>query len=179
MRLYLAEGGGCPDTRSLAHGRRRSFINPHPLLAKWGFSTLSFDAEKLKGTEDISRLLFSRQDSRRAGRALVDWLKRKGGSCTQREMSEFSWRLENGELGFKFSRRNFYGGILRRYLAFGLIAEGFQYDPVKRKAMRGYHAVVQPITRHPPVSPSLPHLIHGVCQKWNAEFVSPIVTKAH
>jgi hypothetical protein len=138
-----------------------------------GISTLSFDAEKLKGTEDISTLLFSRQDSRRAGRALVDWLKRKGGSCTQREMSKFSWRLENGELGFRFSRRNFYAGILHRYLAFGLIAEGFQYDPAKRKPVKGYHVVVQPVTRHPPVSPSLPNLVHAVCLRWNAEFEAP------
>jgi hypothetical protein len=85
-------------------------------------------------------------------------------------MSEFSWRLENGELGFKFSRRNFYAGILHRYLAFGLMAESFQYDLAKRKPVKGYHAVVQPVTRHPPVSPSLPNLIHAVCLQWNAEF---------
>jgi hypothetical protein len=88
-----------------------------------GIFTLSFDAEKLRRAEDISTLLFSRQDSRQAGQALVDRLKQRGGSCTQRDMSEFGWRLENGELGFKFSRRNFYAGVLHRYLSLGLIAE--------------------------------------------------------
>lgn len=139
---------------------------------------LAFDAEKLKSddAEDISSLLFPRHDSRRASQALLDWFKEKGGRCTKSELSEFSRRLESGEMGFKFSRRNFYAGILRRYLAFGLIAEGFLHDPVKRKAVRGYHIVLQPVNRHPPISPSLPRLIHSLCERWNSEFVTASAT---
>jgi len=130
---------------------------------------LALDAEKVNGTENTATLLFARQDSRKAAQALVDWLKEKKGRCNRAEMSAFSRRLESGELGFRFSRTNFYRGILHRFLALGLIAEGFQYDRAKGGPVKGYHVVVQPVTRHPPVSPSLPHLIHSLCEKWNLE----------
>ena len=38
---------------------------------------LALDAEKVKETGDTATLLFSRQDSRRAARALVGWLQEK------------------------------------------------------------------------------------------------------
>ena len=76
-----------------------------------GNLSLALDAEMLKEAEDISTLLFSRPDSRRAARALEAWLKEKSGRCTRSEMSGFSRKLESGELGFKFTRTNFYRGI--------------------------------------------------------------------
>lgn len=44
---------------------------------------LALDAEKVKKTGDIAMLLFSRQDSRKAAQAFVDWLKGKKGRCTK------------------------------------------------------------------------------------------------
>lgn len=47
-----------------------------------GSGLLSVSVEKLR-TGDVVSLLFSRKDSQRAARALLAWLKEKGGRCSK------------------------------------------------------------------------------------------------
>ena len=64
---------------------------------------LALDAEKVKEARDTATLLFSRQDSRRAARALVGWLQEKkrrlGKPWCLVPARERWWRVETGRLG--------------------------------------------------------------------------------
>lgn len=131
---------------------------------------LAVSVEKL-GKGDVVALLFSRKDSRRAARALLAWLKGKGGRCSKEEMSRFAHGLEAGE-PCRFSRTNFYRSVLRRFLDLGLIAELPEYDGRSRKIVKSYRVVYQPIPRHRPMSPSFAYVSHLICEAWNREFVT-------
>ncbi len=119
---------------------------------------------------DIISMLFTRQDSRLAARVFLDWLKGKGGRCSKEEMSRFSHELASGKLRARLSRTNFYKGLLHHFLDLGLIAEQLEYDHGRRKTIRAYRAVIQPVTKHRPMGPSLPYLAALISEKWNREF---------
>ena len=131
---------------------------------------LSVSAEKLRKGDPIA-LFFTRRDSQRAARALLSWLKGKGGRCSKAEMSMFAFGLEAGR-PIKFSRTNFYRGVLRRFLDLGLISEESLYDSRTGKVTKYYRIVAQPIKRHRPISPSFAYVSHLICEDWNREFVA-------
>jgi hypothetical protein len=60
---------------------------------------------------------------------------------------------------------NFYKTVFHRFLYLGLIAAQLAYNPVKRKAVPVYRAVVQPIPKHGPIAPGLTFYVHVVAEK--------------
>ena len=102
------------------------------------------------GREDLTDLIFTHNDSRKAARVFLDWLKGKGGRCTKEEMSQFSHILASGKLSCRLSRTNFYKTILNRLIGLGLVAEQVEYNYAKRKTESVYRAIVQPITKKKP-----------------------------
>lgn len=124
--------------------------------------------------EDFASLLFIREDSRLAARAFIAWLKERGGRATKAEMSQFSYRLADGIGAARLTRANFYKTILGRFLDLGLVAEQLVYDPARRKAVKAYQAVVQPVGSRRPLAPSLLYLAHVMGEKWNQEFAESI-----
>ena len=126
--------------------------------------------EQVLTEKDVVKMLFKHQDSVKAAREFVDWLKSKDGVCSHSEMNQFSRRLASGELNSRLSRTNFYKTILHRFLDLGLIEERLRYDHQKQRAVKVYGAVYQPINKRRPASPSLPHIAHMISEKWNNEF---------
>lgn len=121
-------------------------------------------------------MLFTREDSRQAARTFLRWLRSKQGRCTKSEMSTFSHELAAGKRGARFSRTNFYAGILARFMDLGLVAEDMVYDPEARKGVKAYHVVVQPVSGRRPTSPSLLFLAHVVSEHWNQEIFESSAT---
>ena len=132
--------------------------------------TLEVSFEDVKRERDVVNLIFRHRRSRGAARALIEWLKDRGGSCTHTEMNEFSHLLASGKLGCSLSRTNFYGTVLKRLMGLCLIVEQPQFDYETRKVLKVYRIVVQPIGKRKPVGPSLLLLSYEVCAKWNEEF---------
>ena len=124
----------------------------------------------MKKEDDIVNLIFDHKPSRLAARALIEWLKGKGGSCTHTDMNKFSHMLASGTIGCSLSRANFYGTILHRLLDLGLIAEQKQYDYKMRRASKVYMRVFQPIPKKRPMGPSLTLIAHLIAERWNDEF---------
>jgi hypothetical protein len=100
--------------------------------------------------EAFADYLFYRKDSRRAASALMAELQVNGGRCTAREMSHFAKKLEAGELGFKFSKVNFYKMVLGAFLKLGFIEKFTYYDGRARSTVKGHGAIAHPI---PPAGP--------------------------
>ena len=88
---------------------------------------LSVSLEKV-GEEDLVDILFSRDDSRRAARLFLGWLRDRHGRCSKPEMSRFSHVLASSKV---LSRTNFCRTILHRSMNLGLIVEQFEYDSKK------------------------------------------------
>ena len=86
-------------------------------------------------------------------------------------MSEFAFGLQTGE-PCKFSRTNFYRGVLRRFIDLGLIVESPEYDDRSRNVIKLYKVVCKPIPQHRPMGPSFFYLAHLVCESWNREFAA-------
>ena len=122
------------------------------------------------GEDDVTSILFNRQDTRSAAGAFLDWLKESGGRCSKAEMNHFSHMLSSGELGCRLSRTNFYKTILHRFLELGLIGEQLEYDHKMGRTEKAYKVIVQPIPGRRPMAPSLTYLAHVVAEKWNKEF---------
>lgn len=133
---------------------------------------LEVSFEEVMGEEDVVNLIFRHGKSRRAARALIEFLKSRSGRCMHSEMNIFSHRLASGSMGFSLSRTNFYSTILHRLLGLGLIVERPQFDYEKQKGVKVYMAVHQPIPKRKPIGPSLPLLTHLISEKWNREFFS-------
>src|SRR5450759_2966731 len=108
--------------------------------------------------EDFASLLFSRDDSRRAARAFIRWLKSKDGRCSKEEMSHFSHELASGTVGARLSRTNFYKTILGKFLELGLVSEQLAYDSARRRAVYAYQVIIQPVSKRRPLGPSLIYL---------------------
>ena len=53
---------------------------------------LSISLEKV-GEEDLVSILFSRENSRRAARLFLGWLRDRHGRCSKPEMNEFNHTL--------------------------------------------------------------------------------------
>jgi len=132
---------------------------------------LQVEYEQAIREEDVVKMLFRHSDSAKAARTFIDWLKSKKGVCSHSEMSDFSHRLASGELRSRLSRTNFYRTVLHNFINSGLIAEQPSYDHKSRKIVKVYRIVLQPVTKHKPMSPSFIHLAHLVGKKWNAEFI--------
>ncbi len=122
--------------------------------------------------DDVVRMIFRHRESVKAAKTFIDWLRSLGGTCTHSQMNKFSKMLASGELGCKLSRTNFYGTILSRFLDLGLLEERLRYDYEKRKAVKVYGVIYQPVTKRRPTSPSLLFIAHVICEKWNQEFFS-------
>ncbi|MDG6945959.1 MAG: hypothetical protein JRM91_04795 [Nitrososphaerota archaeon] len=119
--------------------------------------------------KDIVEMLFARRDSRDAARTFLRWLREGGGRRTGQEMSRFADELQSGRLGCRLSRVNFYGTVLRRFVELGLVAKDLSYDGERRRAVKAYRVVLQPVGRHRPLAPSLMYLAHVVSERWNEE----------
>lgn len=116
---------------------------------------------------DVVDRLFSRAESRRAASAFLTWFVANGGRATQKEMSEFSRGLASGSVGARLSRANFYGSILKRLIALGLVSVGPVYDERRRRAVKGYLAVLQAVPQRRPPAGSLVYLVHRFAERWN------------
>ncbi len=114
--------------------------------------------------ESFSYWLFFRKDSRRAGDALIEELRRRK-KLTEPEMSQFAHRLDRGELGFRFSRTNFYRKVLRTFVDLGFIGKSL-VPGENNKNIRVYKAIRQPITSHKP-TPSFWSVAYDTCKWWN------------
>ncbi|MGA2666185.1 MAG: hypothetical protein ABSF83_14695 [Nitrososphaerales archaeon] len=125
---------------------------------------------------DLVDQLFNHKISRGAARALLEFLKANGGKCTKGEMNGFSRTLASGRLGVRISRTNFYRTVLSRFVDLQLIAEQLEYDQSRRKAVKLYKVVVQPLGRKP-MGPSLMAVAYGVAQRWNEIFVGEHAVK--
>jgi hypothetical protein len=134
-----------------------------------GSKLLSASLERV-GEEDFAGLLFSREDSRLAARVFISWLKSNNGRCSKEDMSRFSYELAAGIDGARLARTNFYKTILARFIELGLVCEKLVYDPSRRKAVKAYEVIIQPLPSRRPLAPSLLYLAHVISEKWNAEF---------
>ena len=114
----------------------------------------------------FSYWFFFREDSRKAADALIDQLRTKG-RISEREMSRFASTLETGKLGLRFSKQNFYRGVLSTFVRFGFIAKIPVYDNKTRKTLKVYVPVTQPIPAKRPESPSFWNVTYDFCKAWN------------
>jgi hypothetical protein len=118
-------------------------------------------------SEPFTSFLFFRGDSRQAADALLGQLKARDGRLTRKEMARFANDLESGRLGFKFSRTNFYHGVLGTFLNLGFIGSFRTYDAVNRGTIYVYRPIVQPIPSQAPVNPSFWRVAYDICKWWN------------
>lgn len=116
-------------------------------------------------------LLFFHKRTRMVARTFLDAMKEKGGVFSPRDMGQFVKQLEAGKRGPKFTKRNFYPGILRRLVDMGLIAKTTLYDDNLRKVVEVYKIQAQPTTGHRPTRPSFLWLAYVASERWNEEFL--------
>ena len=116
--------------------------------------------------EPFTAWLFFRKDSERAGEALMNELRAKG-RLTEKEMSEFVRKLESGDLGFRFSKNNFYRNVLRTFLNLGFVKKDTVYGGEGGKTREAYLPVRQPIPTRAPSSPSFWSVTYETCRWWN------------
>ena len=126
---------------------------------------LEVSLEQVRVQDNIEDIIFRRGESKKAGRALIEWLKGKGGGCTDSEMNQFSKRLAAGEVGCSLGRSNFYKTILRRFTDLGLIVEQPVFDSGRKRVVNMYVAIHQPIGKRKPLGPSLPLIAHLIAEK--------------
>ena len=118
-------------------------------------------------SEPFTALLFFRKDSQMAGEALMSELKAKG-RLTEKEMSEFSWKLQRGKLGgARITRDNFYGTVLRRFLGLGFVGKFPEYVASTRKTIQVYRAIIQGLPTRRPENPSFLYIAYETCAWWN------------
>jgi hypothetical protein len=132
---------------------------------------------------DVCELLFNNRRAVHAARLLLCEIKVRGG-LTRGEFSRFACDLRDGkvEVGFRYSRVQFYTTVRARLLTLGLVgiqqrpadARVGDLEPERRRAPRGvvdkYVAVRQPIGRRAPDGLNLVRLCWIICEKWNSEF---------
>ncbi len=134
---------------------------------------------------DVCELLFNNSRAQHACRLLLDELKARGG-LTRGEFQRFASDMRDGkiEVGFRYSRTNFYVTVRRTLLLLGLV--GIQqrpadslpgdFEPERRRSRGGvvdkYVAVWQPIAKRAPDGLNLVRLTWIICEKWNREFFS-------
>ena len=116
--------------------------------------------------EPFTAWLFFRKDSQRAADALLDELRAKG-RLTKKEVSRFVKKLESGDLGFRFSKTNFYKKVLGTFFDFGFVKKEAVYGGEGGKTVEAYLPVRQPIPTHPPSNPSFWSVAYDVCLWWN------------
>lgn len=122
-------------------------------------------------SEPFTAFLFFRADSRRAADALIKELRTKG-KMTEKEMSRFARRLEAGEMGFRFSRHNFYSSVLKTLMDLGFVGKLASYDHAKGKTVIVYRPIAQPIPTRRPDNPSFWYVTYEVCRWWNESMFS-------
>ena len=116
--------------------------------------------------ETFTFWLFFREDSRRAADALLDEPRAKG-NLTPRDMGGFVKRLEAGDLGFRFSKDNFYKKVLGTLLNLGFVKMGSVYGGIGGKTLEVYLPVRQPIPSKAPSNPSFWSITYQICRWWN------------
>jgi hypothetical protein len=116
--------------------------------------------------EPFATFLFFHKSSQRAANALLEELRAKG-RLTEKEMSQFAKRLETKELGFKFSKTNFYRKVLKTFLELGFVKKDAVYGGAGGKTMQVYMPIRQPIPTRAPSSPSFWYVTYEVCKWWN------------
>jgi len=118
-------------------------------------------------SEPFTAFLFFRKDSRRAADALMEELRSRNGTMTEKEMGDFVRTLASGERGFKFSKQNFYNKVLGTFSDFGFIAKMPTYDSPRRRSILAYRAVTQPVLQRRPTKPSFLYLANEIGRWWN------------
>ena len=126
-----------------------------------GKKNLAVDRE-----EPFTAWLFFRKDSQRAADALLGELRAKG-RLTEKEMSQFVRKLESGDMGFRFSKNNFYRKVLRTFLNLEFVKKDTVYAGERRKTLEAYLPVLQPIPTRAPSSPSFWAVAYEICLWWN------------
>lgn len=121
--------------------------------------------------ESLLDLLFFHRKTRKVARDLLEAMKANGGTFSQKQMGQFVKELEARKPETRFSKRNFYPNILRRFIGMGLIAETTVLDERSRKAVKVYQIQVQPTTGHRPTRPSFLWLAYVASEIWNEEFL--------
>lgn len=116
--------------------------------------------------EPFTAWLFFRKDSQRAAGALLDELRAKG-RLAEKEMSLFVRKLEAGDLGFRFSKNNFYKKVLKTFLNLGFVKKDIVYGGEGGKTLEVYLPIRQPIPTRAPSNPSFWSVTYDVCRWWN------------
>jgi len=126
--------------------------------------------ESLSAEEDICNLLFSHEQTRKACRVFLEWLKKHDGRASRREVSQFGRDLGQGQVEkrFRYGRKNFYTIVLRRLVDLGFIE--LRIGRHNDGHCWLYLPVLQPITARPPGGRNFWHVAWQICEKWNKEW---------
>ena len=88
-------------------------------------------------------------------------------SITRRQMRAFAVERTTGELGVKYGHHNFYTKLLRKLLDMGLVErDAMIWDPKRRKTVRVYRLLIQPIPDKSPYSGFVKH-VWQIAKGWN------------
>ena len=118
-------------------------------------------------SEPFTAFLFFRGDSRRAADLLMEELRSRRGTMTEREMGAFVASLASGRNGFKFSKRNFYNKVLRTFHDFCFIVKRPIYDGEKKKTILAYQAIPQHVPAKNPPIPSFLYIAYQISRWWD------------
>ena len=118
-------------------------------------------------SEPFTAFLFFREDSRQAADLLMEELRSRKGTMTDKEMGAFVASLASGRLGFKFSKRNFYNNVLRTFRNFGLIVKRPVYDAMTKKTILAYQAIPQHVPAKNPPIPSFLYIAYQISRWWD------------
>ena len=127
-----------------------------------------WDEEKLNNRDTLGVLFGDRKETVKVAKLLIAKMKETSTlSITRRQMRAFAVELTTGELGVKYSYHNFYTNLLRKLLNMGLVErDAMIWDPQKRKTVRVYRLLIQPITEKPPYSGFVKHMWQ-IAKGWN------------
>lgn len=117
----------------------------------------------------ITDVLFHTRLSKMAAEAFLAWFLGRSGRASKEEVADFADSLASGTAGSRLSRSSFYGGVLRKFLDAGLIALIPEFDYGKRRAVKVYRSVAQPVPKRRPPKPSLLYNSHLIAEQWNRE----------
>jgi hypothetical protein len=121
---------------------------------------------------EVTTVLFHTKTSQEAAKVFLEWFRARAGRASREDVANFADSLESGEFGVSLSRSAFYANVLRSFVRTGLIALLPEFDHGRRRVIKVYRAVIQPIPLRRPPGPSLVYNAHIMSEKWNSQFTS-------
>lgn len=127
------------------------------------------------GAGDPFDILFGNSNTRKAGRFFVKWLKDNGNRASAGHVSKLADLLSEGgffgdpgaEVQIRYSRRNFYGTLLKTLVDLGFISRGVPvWNDRQKRTNWVYQLNVFDIPAKPPAV-GFWRLAWYICKKWN------------